>query len=116
MPSRPRTSQARRRAGRASAAPSGSRAWESSACRARDPSTGFAADRREDRDLVALCVDPVRAILFDPSELPQLRVLALNCLTRNWLTIEDAMRLKRLTRRESLGMRALFADFLNNVF
>ena len=78
--------------------------------------TGFAADRREDRDLVALCVDPVRAILFDPSELPQLRVLALNCLTRNWLTIEDAMRLKRLTRRESLGMRALFADFLNNVF
>ena len=78
--------------------------------------TGFAADRREDRDLVALCVDPVRAILFDPSELPQLRVLALNCLTRNWLTIEDAMRLKRLTRRGSLGMRALFADFLNSVF
>lgn len=78
--------------------------------------TGFAADRRGDDALVALCVEPVRAILFDAEELPQLRVLALNVLTRNWLTIDDAMRLKRMMRREAPGLRALFADFLNNVF
>ena len=78
--------------------------------------TGFAADRRENAELVAKCVEPVRAILFDQSELPQLRVLALNLLARNWMTIDDAMRLKRLMRSEQLGMRGLFADFLNNAF
>jgi len=78
--------------------------------------TGYAADRRDDQELVELCVDPVRDVLFDQEELPQLRVLALNVLTRNWLTIDDAMRLKRLIRRESPGLRALFADFLNHVF
>jgi len=78
--------------------------------------SGFAADRRDEKELVALCVEPVREILFDQDELPQLRVLALNCLARNWLTIDDAMRLKRQLRSEQLGMRALFSDFLNNAF
>lgn len=78
--------------------------------------TGFAADRRSEQDLVELCVEPVRAILFDQTELPQLRVLALNALTRNWLTIDDAMHLKRSIRSESPGFRGLFADFLNQAF
>lgn len=78
--------------------------------------TGFAADRRTNEELVAKCVEPVREVLFDKSELPQLRVLALNLLARNWLTIDDAMRLKRLARKEQSGLRGLFADFLNNTF
>lgn len=90
-------------------------AWELRA-RLLPTITGFATDRRGDRDLVELCIEPVRRILFDAAELPQLRVLALNTLSRNWLTIEDAMRLKRLMRTASPGMRALFADFLNHAF
>jgi len=79
--------------------------------------TGFAADRRTDTELVEKCVEPVRKVLFDQSELPQLRVLALNLLTRNWLTIDDAMRLKRLARgNEQVGLRGLFSDFLNSTF
>lgn len=90
-------------------------AWELRA-RLLPTITGFATDRRSDSELVELCIEPVRALLFDSDELPQLRVLALNTLSRNWLTIEDAMRLKRMMRKESLGMRALFADFLNHAF
>ena len=90
-------------------------AWELRA-RLLPTITGFATDRREDRALVELCIEPVRELLFDNSELPQLRVLALNVLSRNWLTIEDAMRLKRMMRTEQLGMRALLADFLNHAF
>ena len=78
--------------------------------------TGFAADRRDESDLVSACIEPVREILFDQEEMPQMRVLALNTLTRNWLTIEDAMRLKRTMRSESVGMRGLFADYLNHAF
>ena len=90
-------------------------AWELRA-RLLPTITGFATDRREDRALVELCVEPVRQLLFDNSELPQLRVLALNVLSRNWLKIEDAMRLKRMMRTEQLGMRTLLADFLNHAF
>ena len=78
--------------------------------------SGYAADRRDEAELVALCIEPVRAVLFDQAELPQMRVLALNCLARNWLTIDDAMRLKRQVRSEQLGLRALFSDFLNHAF
>lgn len=78
--------------------------------------TGFAADRRSNEELVARCVEPVRAVLFDGDELPQLRVLALNLLARNWLKIEDAMALKRLSRSEQPGLRGLFADFLNTFY
>ena len=45
-----------------------------------------------------------------------IRDRALNCLARNWLTIDDAMRLKRQVRSEQLGLRALFSDFLNHAF
>ncbi len=78
--------------------------------------TGYAADRRDDRELVAKCVEPVRAVLFDQEELPQLRVLALNLLARNWLKIDDVMKLKRLSRTEQPGLRGLFADFLNTYY
>ncbi|MBM4063379.1 MAG: hypothetical protein FJ265_20110, partial [Planctomycetes bacterium] len=47
---------------------------------------GIAGDR-EDRQIQELCTPVVRDVLFDRAELPQLRVLALNLLTRRFLTI-----------------------------
>ncbi|MFY9343286.1 MAG: hypothetical protein WAT39_12390 [Planctomycetota bacterium] len=77
--------------------------------------SGIAADRN-DPVLQADCVAPLRALLFDRSELPQLRVLALNQLTRRWLTIDDVLRLKHGYHDEQPGLRALFADFLLDQF
>ena len=77
---------------------------------------GYAMDRRDDQALRQDCVAPVRAILMNPEELPQLRVQALNLLARNWLTIEDVMQLQRLRRKEAPGMRALLGDFLLDAF
>lgn len=76
---------------------------------------GFAADRN-DPALQQECVAPLRAILFDRDELPQMRVCALNQLARRWLTVEDAMRLKNALVDEPAGLRALFADFLTDAF
>lgn len=78
--------------------------------------TGYAVDRRKQAELSKACIDPVRALLMDPSELPQLRVQALNLLARNWLTIDDVMRLQRMRRKEQSGMRALIGDFLLDAF
>lgn len=77
---------------------------------------GYGVDRRDQKGLQKACIDPVRAILFDRSELPQLRVQALNLLSRNWLTVEDILRLKRSRYKETPQMRALFADFLVDAF
>ncbi len=77
---------------------------------------GYAADRRDQPELRDACLAPVRAILFDKEELPQLRVLALNLLTRNWLTVEDALRLKNMRHDEAPAMRVLIADFLHQYF
>ncbi|MBL8752114.1 MAG: hypothetical protein JNK15_02330 [Planctomycetes bacterium] len=76
---------------------------------------GFAADRT-DPDLQQACIEPLRTILFDRSEAPQLRVLALNQLARRWLTIDDVLKLKNVRAEEQPGLRALFADFLNDAF
>ncbi len=76
---------------------------------------GIAADRG-DPQLAADCIAPLREILFDREELPQLRVLALNQLARRWLTIEDVLKLKNTHRDEAPGLRALFSDFLNDSF
>jgi HEAT repeat protein len=74
---------------------------------------GIAGDR-EDAELRARCLPFVREVLFDRSELPQLRVLALNLLTLRFLTIEDALQLKNTRHEETPQLRALFADFLND--
>jgi len=76
---------------------------------------GIAADRT-DRALQQECVAPLREILFDRAELPQLRLCALNQLARRWLTLEDVMRLKNSLVEEQAGLRALFADFLTDAF
>jgi len=76
---------------------------------------GIASDR-EDPTIRELCIPVVRTILFDKSEIPQLRVLALNLLTRRFLTIDDAMQLKTTRHDEQPGLRQLFADFLNDYF
>ncbi len=77
---------------------------------------GFAMDRRNQDELKKACIEPLRALLMDRSELPQLRVQALNLLARNWLTIEDIMKLQRVRRKESPGMRALLGDFLIDAY
>lgn len=76
---------------------------------------GLAADRN-DKDLATACIEPLRTILFDRSELPQMRVLALNQMMRRWLTIEDVLKLKHTYRDEAPGLRSLFADFLTDAF
>ena len=76
---------------------------------------GIASDRT-DKELQEACLKPVRAVLFDRNELPQLRVLALNLLARRWLTIEEVLRLKNMRQQEQPGMRVLFTDFLNDSF
>ncbi len=77
--------------------------------------SGIAADR-SDKALQADCIAPLRTILFDRTQPPQLRVLALNLLARRWLLIEDVLRLKNTLRDEQPSLRALFADFLNDSF
>ena len=74
------------------------------------------ASDRNDKDLAAACIEPLRTILFDRSELPQMRVLALNQMMRRWLTIEDVLKLKHSYRDEAPGLRSLFADFLTDAF
>ena len=76
---------------------------------------GIAADR-DDQELKAPCVQTLRQILFDRSELPQLRVLALNLMARRWLTIDDACKLKNTRHEETPAMRVLFTEFLNDCF
>lgn len=77
--------------------------------------TGIAADSR-DPALQQRCLQPLRAILFDSKQIPQLRVLCLNLLTSRWITIDDALRLKNIREREQPTMRALFTDFLHDYF
>jgi hypothetical protein len=77
--------------------------------------SGLAADR-SDAALRDECLDELRQLLFDRDALPQLRVLALNLLTPRGLRVEDALRLKRQRFDEAPGLRALFADFLNEYF
>jgi hypothetical protein len=76
---------------------------------------GIASDRGEGvaRDEF---LGPVRTILFDKDELPQLRVLALNLLSLRHLTLEDALRLKNERFAQQDGMRALWNDFLFDFF
>jgi hypothetical protein len=76
---------------------------------------GLAVDRRDD-GLMARCAALLRGVLFDGDELPQLRVLALNLMTKQMLTVEDALRLKAAQQGESAGVAALFADFLHDYF
>jgi len=76
---------------------------------------GIAADR-EDEALAKRLIGPLYSILFDTEELPQLRLLALNQLTMRWLTIEDALRLKNLRGKETPPVRALWNDFLQDMF
>ncbi|MCU0864677.1 MAG: HEAT repeat domain-containing protein [Planctomycetes bacterium] len=76
---------------------------------------GLAADRKDPK-LQAELIAPVRALLFDRTELPQLRVQALNLLTRSWLTIDDVLQLKKARAEETPQLRALFGDFLHDFF
>ena len=86
-------------------------AWELRA-RLLPTLAGIASDRRGQEDVQAMCIEPVREVLFDRSAAPQLRVLALNLLTRSWLSVDDVLRLKNGLREESKGMRLLLTDYL----
>ncbi|MBL8736210.1 MAG: HEAT repeat domain-containing protein [Planctomycetes bacterium] len=76
---------------------------------------GIAADREDDQ-LAQRLIEPLRTLLFDTTELPQLRLLALNQLTMRWLTLEDALRLKNQRSKETPPVRALWNDFLQDMF
>lgn len=76
---------------------------------------GIAADREDDQ-LAERLIEPLRTLLFDTTELPQLRLLALNQLTMRWLTLEDALRLKNQRSKETPAVRALWNDFLQDMF
>ena len=76
---------------------------------------GIASDRT-DKQLQEACLAPVRAVLFDRNELPQMRVLALNLLARHWLTIDEILRIKSMRLQEQPGLRVLFTDFLNDSY
>ena len=67
-------------------------------------------------ELTERCVQPIKQVLFDRDQSPQLRVLALNLLTRRHLTIADVMRLKNRRFDEAPGMRVLMTDFLHEYF
>jgi hypothetical protein len=77
--------------------------------------SGMAADRT-DPALQAELVAPIRTILFDRAELPQLRVQALNQMSRRWLSIDDVVRLKNARAEETPTLRALFGDYLHDFF
>jgi len=76
---------------------------------------GIAADR-EDAALSESLIAPLRTLVFDTTELPQLRLLALNQLTMRWFTLEDALRLKNQRSKETPPVRALWNDFLQDMF
>lgn len=78
------------------------------------------AVERGDAEVAAPIVALLREILFDPSELPQLRIQALNSLTRSWLDLDDVRRLSRLqepaNKTEDAAVRAIAKDFLFEYF
>jgi len=76
---------------------------------------GMASDSK-DEAIEAMTIPVVKEVLFDQDELPQLRVQALNLLTRSYLTIDDVMRLKNGRQTEPAAMRALLTDFLFDYF
>ncbi len=59
--------------------------------------------------------DLLRALIIDKTEIPQLRLLALEYLRRD-LRIEDARKIKRILGKEKAPMRAAFTDFLFEFF
>lgn len=72
---------------------------------------GMAADNT-DPIVSQQAAEPIRAVLFDRSQIPQLRVLALNLLARRHLTVDDVMKLKNRRFDEQPGLRTLLSDFL----
>jgi hypothetical protein len=74
-----------------------------------------AADRA-DPAARKLLEDLVRSVLLDKEANAQLRVLALNLLSRKTLTVDDAMTMKQAMAAEAPPMRALFHDYLSEFF
>lgn len=69
-----------------------------------------------DAEANAEALAAVKAVLFDPKAAPQLRVLALNQLTRRNLTIDDVLKLRTQRFDEAPAMRSLLNDFLVEFF
>lgn len=80
---------------------------------------GIASDR-QDPALRASIHGLLRQVLFDPAELPQLRMQALNALARRAIDFDDVLRLRRhqdgAIAEEAAGMRAFFKDYLFEYF
>ncbi len=80
---------------------------------------GMAVERSEP-GLGKKMADLLRGILFDATEMPQLRIQALNALTRPWLDLDDVRRLTRLQEAQPGvavdPLRAVLKDFLFEFF
>ncbi len=74
----------------------------------------IAADR-EDAEISGPIHDEFRKILFDTTEMPQMRLSALAYLKRG-ITLADVMKLKRQVRREEDSMQRALNDFLLEYF
>lgn len=78
------------------------------------------AVERSDPALGKKMADLLRGILFDANELPQLRIQALNSLSRPWLDLDDVRRLTRMQEARPDGsadpLRGVVKDFLFEFF
>lgn len=77
---------------------------------------GLAAQVEDDDAARQRLVAPLREVMFDRSEAPQMRIWALSLLLRKSLTLDDAMRIKRDRADETPKMQAFWNDFLNEYF
>ena len=77
--------------------------------------SGIAVERG-DAEILREVGGLLRNVLMDPAEAPQLRIQALNALSRSWIDMDDVRRLRRMqevqAQGESAGMRALVKDYL----
>ncbi len=76
---------------------------------------GNIAGDRADPELRAKVFALFRSIVFDTSELPQMRLLALEWLRRD-LRIDDVLRMQRELDQQSPGMKHAMNDFLFEFF
>ncbi len=77
--------------------------------------SGIAVERG-DAEILREVGGLLRNVLMDPAEAPQLRIQALNALSRSWIDMDDVRRLRRMqevqAEGEAAGMRALVKDYL----
>jgi HEAT repeat protein len=75
----------------------------------------LAGAKEEDKETGAKVYSTLRKLVFDPSEIPQVRMLALDYMRKD-VRLADAMRLKAALPKEKKGIRQYFSDYLFEFF